>query len=70
MASMGTPISWAQLLAWNITISFVWSLLTPIVYELARRYTFDRASWKLSLPIHIVASVVLALSSAQLRWRG
>ncbi len=42
-ASMGTPISWTQLLAWNLTISFIWSLLTPIVYELSLRYTFDRS---------------------------
>jgi two-component system, LytTR family, sensor kinase len=64
MASMGTPISWTQLLAWNMTIAFVWSLLTPVVYELARRYTFDRASWKISLPVHIVASVMLAFVGA------
>jgi two-component system LytT family sensor kinase len=64
MASMGTPISWAQLLAWNITISFIWSLLTPVVYELSRRYAFDRASWRRSLPIHIVASVILTFLGA------
>jgi two-component system, LytTR family, sensor kinase len=64
LSSTGTPISWTQLLAWNILISLVWSLLTPLVYEFARRYTFDRASWKLSLPIHIVASVVLAFVGA------
>ena len=63
-ASMGTPISWAQLLAWNITISFIWSLLTPVVYELSRRYTFDRSTWRLSLPIHIVASIVLTFVGA------
>jgi sensor histidine kinase YesM len=60
MASMGTPISWGQLLAWNITISLIWSLLTPVVYELARRYSFDRAGWKHALPIHVVASIGLA----------
>lgn len=64
MASSGTPVSWTQLIAWNITISFVWSLLTPLVYELARRYSFDRASWRLSLPIHIAASVALAFVGA------
>ncbi|HVO64542.1 MAG TPA: histidine kinase [Terriglobales bacterium] len=63
-SSMGTPIGWAQLLAWNVTISFIWSLLTPIIYELSRRYTFDRASWKRSLPLHIVASVALAFLGA------
>jgi len=64
MSSMGTPISWTQLIAWNMTVALVWSLLTPIVYELARHYAFDRASWKFSLPIHIVASVVLAFVGA------
>jgi len=64
MASMGEPISWAQLLAWNVTIAFIWSLLTPIIYELSRRYTFDRTNWKLSLVIHVVASVLLAFAGA------
>lgn len=63
-ASMGTPVSWAQLLAWNITISFIWSLVTPIVYELSRRYTFDRSSWKRSLAIHLAASVILTVICA------
>ncbi|HEY5175108.1 MAG TPA: sensor histidine kinase [Terriglobales bacterium] len=65
-ASMGSPESWAQLLAWNVTISFVWSLLTPPVYALARRFTFDRSSWKLALPLHLIASVVLTLLGAAL----
>src|SRR3982751_4535612 len=45
-ASMGSPESWAQLLAWNVTISFVWSLFTPPIYALARRFTFDRSNWQ------------------------
>ena len=64
LSSTGTPVSWTQLLAWNILISFVWSALTPVVYELSCRYTFDRVSWKLSLPIHIGASVLLAFIGA------
>jgi sensor histidine kinase YesM len=64
LASSGQPVSWTQLLAWNICISFVWSMLTPVVYELSRRYSFDRASWKLSLPIHVAASVALAFVGA------
>jgi hypothetical protein len=65
-ASMGSPESWAQLLAWNITISFVWSLLTPLVYASARHFTFDRSSWKLALPLHLAASAVLTLAGAAL----
>jgi sensor histidine kinase YesM len=63
-ASVGSPVSWAQLLAWNLTISTVWSLLTPPVYELARRFTFDRNSWKRTLPVHLLASVVLTFVGA------
>ena len=64
LSSTPTPISWSQLLAWNLTVSFVWSLLTPLVYELSRRYSLDRAGWKLSFPIHIVASIILAFIGA------
>lgn len=63
-ASMGTPVSWSQLLAWNLTISCVWSLLTPLVYELARRFSFDRSSWKTALPIHLLASIALTFLGA------
>ena len=64
LSSAGTPISWSQLLAWNITISFIWSVLTPIIFQLSRQYTFDRANWGRSLAIHVVASIVLAFVAA------
>ncbi len=63
-ASMGSPESWAQLLAWNITISFIWSLLTPPVYALARRFTFERGNWQRVLPLHLGASIVLTFIGA------
>ncbi len=63
-ASMGSPESWAQLLAWNITISFVWSLLTPPVYALARRFTFDRSNWPRMLPLHLAISITLTFLAA------
>ena len=65
-ASMGSPESWAQLLAWNVTISFVWSLLTPPIYALTKRFTFDRSNWKLVLPLHLAASITLAFLGASL----
>ncbi len=52
-ASMGSPESWKVLLAWNLTISFVWSLLTPVIYTLARRFPFDRTTWKTALRSHL-----------------
>ncbi len=63
-ASMGSPESWAQLLAWNVTISFVWSALTPPIYAFARRFTFDRSNWKVMLPFHLAVSVALTFLAA------
>jgi signal transduction histidine kinase len=65
-ASIGGPESWAQLFAWNITISFVWSLATPPVYAFARRFTFDRSNWTRMLPLHIAACIAITFASAAL----
>src|SRR5271166_4017323 len=69
MAYIGSPEGWAQLLAWSITVSFIWSVLTPVVYELTRRFSFDRDSWTTALPVHLVACVALTfLASAVIVW--
>jgi signal transduction histidine kinase len=65
-ASLGSPESWTQLLAWNMTISFVWSLFTPPIYALSRRFTFDRSNWKLVLPLHIAASILFTFAGASI----
>jgi two-component system, LytTR family, sensor kinase len=64
IASIRGPESFAQLLAWEVTVAAVWSLLTPPIYLLARRFTFDRSNWKLVLPLHLFASVVFTLIAA------
>src|SRR5208283_3254431 len=58
MASVGSPEGWGQVLAWSVAVAFIWSLLTPVVYELARRFSFDRNSWTTALPIHLLACLV------------
>ena len=63
-ASVGSPETWAQLLTWNMTVTVIWSLLTPPIYDLSRRFSFDRSNWKLVLPLHLVASVLLTLLAA------
>jgi len=64
--SIGGPETWAQLLAWYMTISVVWSLLTPPVYALSRRFIFERSNWKMVLPLHIVASIVVTCIGASI----
>jgi len=59
MASVGSPEGWGQVLAWSVTVALIWSFLTPVVYELTRRFSFDRNSWTTALPVHLIACVVL-----------
>ncbi len=64
IASIRGPETWAQLLTWEITVAFVWSLLTPPIYTLSRRFTFDRSNWQRMLPLHLVISVALTFLAA------
>ncbi len=45
------------LLALNLGYWYSWAALAPAILWLTRRFPFDRASWKLSIPIHIVGVI-------------
>ena len=64
--TIGGPETWAQLLAWYMAISVVWSFLTPPVYALSRRFSFERGNWKIVLPLHILASIVVTCIGASI----
>ncbi len=64
IASIRGPETWAQLLTWEVTVGFIWSLLTPPIYALSRRFTFDRSNWQRVLPLHLVLSIAITLLAA------
>jgi hypothetical protein len=49
------------LLVLNLGYWYTWVCLTPGILWLTRRFPFDRANWKLSIPVH-VAGVLVATS--------
>jgi two-component system LytT family sensor kinase len=55
------PAGFGLLLALNLTYWYSWACLTPGILCLTRRFTFDRNSWKVSIPVHI-AGVIVATS--------
>jgi two-component system, LytTR family, sensor kinase len=59
IASIRGPETWAQLLAWELTVAFIWSLLTPPIYALSRRFIFDRSNWQRILPLQLGLSVAI-----------
>ncbi|HVF45577.1 MAG TPA: histidine kinase [Pyrinomonadaceae bacterium] len=47
-------------LAWQMSATAVFALLTPTVLWLARRYPFGRASWRRALAVHLLAGAAIS----------
>ena len=52
------PTPFSLLLALNLGYWYSWAVLTPGILWLTNRFPFDRSTWKLAIPIHIVGVVV------------
>jgi len=52
------PAAFGLLLTLNLGYWYSWAALTPGILCLTRRFPFDRATWKLAIPIHVVGVVV------------
>ena len=55
------PISFWRILSWQLSSGYAWFLASPLIFWLSKKYAFDDGKWKASVPIHVVASVVVAL---------
>ncbi len=55
------PISIWRIFSWQLVSCTIWFFLTPLVFKLGRDFPLDKGRWPVSVPIHIVAGVILAL---------
>ena len=60
-AAFGRPVSWGQALYWTLGDWYEWAILSPIIFWLARRFTFERGRWRRSFGIHLVAAVIVSV---------
>ena len=51
----GTPTSFPLLLSLNLGFWYSWAVLAPGILWLSRRFTLERYSWKVVVPVHLVA---------------
>ncbi len=56
-----TQVSFWQILSWQLVSGYVWFAVSPLILYLTNRFPFEASKWKISLPIHIAAAVILAL---------
>jgi signal transduction histidine kinase len=54
------PLPTSSVVAANLLDAYVWALFTPAIVWLTRRFPLDRARWRSSLVVHLLAAVVLA----------
>jgi LytS/YehU family sensor histidine kinase len=57
---LGSAYSFTKILTWWLTHFYLWALLTPLVWFLARRFPLESGRWVRSLFVQIPASVFIA----------
>ena len=55
------PVPFWQILTWQLVSGYIWFGISPVILYLSTRFPFDEGRWKLSIPVHVVACVVIAL---------
>jgi signal transduction histidine kinase len=55
------PVPFWRILLWQLVSGYIWFGISPIILYLARRFPFDEGRWRTSIPVHIVACIVIAL---------
>lgn len=55
------PIPFWRILSWQLVSGYAWFLFSPIILTLSAKYPFEDQKWKVSVPIHVVASILVSL---------
>jgi two-component system, LytTR family, sensor kinase len=55
------PTPFWRVLSWQLFSGYLWFAISPLILWLGRRFPFDDGKWKTSIPVHFVASVVIAI---------
>lgn len=55
------PTPFWRVLMWQLFSGYVWFAISPLILFLGRTFTFDDGKWKTSIPVHLLASIVVAV---------
>ncbi len=55
------PVPFWRILSWQLVSGYVWFALSPLILFLTNKFPFEGTRWKVALPVHLVAAVVVAL---------
>ncbi len=60
----GSAPNWRFLVGISFADAYVWALLTPLIYRLSRRYSFDVRTWTSTARFHAASVLLFAVSAA------
>ncbi len=55
------PVAFWRILSWQMVSGYVWFALSPLIIYLARKFPLEGERWRKSLPVHLLASIFIAL---------
>ena len=61
-AAFGRPVGWAQALYWALGDWYEWAILSPLIFWLSSRFSFERIGWRRSLGVHFFAGILLSVA--------
>jgi two-component sensor histidine kinase len=75
MRSQGDPLTWQWLVLFPLAYWYGWALLTPLIFEVSRRWTPMRRPWRVVVPVHVGSAlgasvVMLAWYALLMHWLG
>src|SRR5581483_4763548 len=59
-------IAWWETLRLSLAEAYLWALFALLIFWLAKRFPFERGRWKRNLPIHLLASLAVAIAESAL----
>ncbi len=62
LQAYGQTISFFRVLLWQSVSGYVWFALLPTVLWLGKRFPLERGRWQASLPAHLIAGSLLAMT--------
>jgi amino acid transporter len=53
--------SFLAVLSWQLFSGYVWFAISLLIIWLSNKFPFEKGRWKTSIPIHLIASIVISL---------
>jgi two-component system, LytTR family, sensor kinase len=71
LLSVGAKTTFSLIILYNLAHAYLWAAASPPLFALARRFSFDREHWRVTLAVHAIVSLALTscIAGLLIGWR-